>query len=1205
MPRHDADRNLLFGINALQNDFITRDALVEAMAAWAVAKHRPIGEILVERGALDPLDRAALEAMIARRLARHDDDPARSLAALGSASGLVAGLRRVLTDPDILASIALVPHDPHATRAPDPSDEPSASASGRYRKVRDHARGGLGIVYVALDGELKREVALKEIKPEYADNPVSQSRFLQEAEITGGLEHPGIVPVYGLGSYDDGRPFYAMRFIKGDSLKEAISSFHDPAAPLKEPGVRALELQKLLRRFLDVCNAIAYAHSKGVLHRDLKPDNVMVGRYGETLVVDWGLAKTFGRGVPDPERTLPSTKLLTSSISDLAETLPGSVVGTPAYMSPEQAGGRLDLLGPASDVYSLGATLYTLLTGRVPFAGKDAVEVLRQVERGEVVRPRGVSPRLDPALEAITLKAMAFLPSDRYDSPRALADDVERWLADEPASAYREPASVRLGRWARKHRTVVTATASTVLVAALLIGVFAWSAVERARRADLAGLATLARAEFLEAEANRGTDPAHWSEAIAEARRAEAQLDSGGGSTPARSRARLVLARLEAGLLVAERDRRMKDALDEARLQGANVREGKYDAAARVAATVAAFRDYGIDLLGWPPEKSAELVRSSRLAADLVAALDETGPRVDKALASRLAEVARLADADARGVDIRERITRRDFEGLRRLVADEGSRKALGARCRTIFGTLATLDPTASLATLEAIQGENRGDFWLTHDLATAYLICKPPRLEPAIRSYHAALSLRPTCAGAFVNLGNALDSNAEYDAAIAAYREAIRLRPGDATAFVNLGAAFHVKKDYEASIAASREAIRLQPNLLMAHLNLAAALTSQGLTQEAAAVYREASRLQDDDLDSRGRLGDEFLTLGDFAKAVDAYREAIRLGSQDAAMRTNLGIALAELGQLDGAISEYREVIRREPNHQAAHTNLGIALASKGDLGAAIGSFREAIRLQPDDPEVWSNLGTALRSRGTTDEAIAAYREAIRLRPDLAMAHCNLGLILADIGQFAEGLESLERGHAVGSKKEGWAYPSGDWVRLVQRLVLLDARLPAFLNGEALPLGAGEWVELASVCSKKGMHAASARCYEKAFAAEPGLLDDLEAGHRYNAACASALAGTRPGADNPPLDEPAKAAHRSVALARLRADLAARIKALDGDTLARAALGATLDHWKADGDLAGLRDSDGLAKLSEIEREAFRRLWGEVDAFRVQAGVP
>ena len=272
--------------------------------------------------------------------------------------------------------------------APPPIPSASATSDGlRFRVVRPHARGGLGAVFVALDSELHREVALKQILDHHADDPASRQRFLLEAEITGGLEHPGIVPVYGLGMYGDGRPYYAMRLIRGDTLKEAIERFHGDEALKNDEGLRSLELRKLLRRFLDVCNAIDYAHGRGVLHRDIKPANIVVGKYGETLVVHWGLAKATGRSDPEAgERTLTP-----SSASGSVETLPGSAMGTPAYMSPEQAAGELDRLGPASDVYSLGATLYCLLTGKAPFEGDDVGVLLRAVQRGRL--PAASPPR--------------------------------------------------------------------------------------------------------------------------------------------------------------------------------------------------------------------------------------------------------------------------------------------------------------------------------------------------------------------------------------------------------------------------------------------------------------------------------------------------------------------------------------------------------------------------------------------------------------------------------------------------------------------------------------------------------------------------------------------------------------------------------------------------------------------------------------------
>jgi WD40 repeat protein/serine/threonine protein kinase len=348
-------------------------------------------------------------------------------------------------------------------------DAPAREADGpgpRFRILRRHVRGGLGEVFVAFDEELHREVALKEIRPEHATQARSQARFLLEAEITGGLEHPGIVPVYGLGRHADGRPYYAMRFVQGHTLKEAIAGFHGAESPRRDPGERTLALRQLLRRFIDVCNALAYAHSRGVLHRDLKPANILLGPFGETLIVDWGLAKPMDR--PD-EAGSPSVSALRPSLAgDTTLTQTGSALGTPGFMSPEQAAGRVDRVGPPSDVYSLGATLYCVLTGRAPIDERDVDQALRKAREGEFPPPRQVHREVDPGLEAICLRAMAREPEERYPSPLSLAADLEHWLADEPISARREPLSRRARRWGRRHRTAVTG-AAVVLVAVVVI----------------------------------------------------------------------------------------------------------------------------------------------------------------------------------------------------------------------------------------------------------------------------------------------------------------------------------------------------------------------------------------------------------------------------------------------------------------------------------------------------------------------------------------------------------------------------------------------------------------------------------------------------------------------------------------------------------------------------------------------------------------
>jgi len=468
-PAAAADRNLLFGILAVQMNFISRDALVNAMNAWVLDKQKPLGQILLDQKTLAADTHQLLNALVQKHLEMHGGDPEKSLAAVSSLGSIHDDLRQI-ADPAVQASLACVTRT--FSGAPDPFATCGASLAGpgmRFRVLRPHARGGLGEVFVARDEEVHREVALKEIQARHADNAESRARFLQEAELTGGLEHPGIVPVYGLGQYADGRPYYAMRFIKGDSLKDAIERFHRDDGPARTAAAKGLELRELLGRFVDVCNAIAYAHSRGILHRDLKPGNIMLGKYGETLVVDWGLAKPLGQ--KEVSQEADEQPILLSKTSGSVETMAGSAIGTPQFMSPEQAAGRLDQLGPASDVYSLGATLYCLLTGQPPFGKTDIGVVLQKVKIGEFPTPRQIKRTVPAPLEAICLKAMALKPQDRYSSPQALADDIEHWLADEAVAAYREPLRQRLARWARRHQTIMTAGSALLLAGLVAVSV--------------------------------------------------------------------------------------------------------------------------------------------------------------------------------------------------------------------------------------------------------------------------------------------------------------------------------------------------------------------------------------------------------------------------------------------------------------------------------------------------------------------------------------------------------------------------------------------------------------------------------------------------------------------------------------------------------------------------------------------------------------
>lgn len=342
-----------------------------------------------------------------------------------------------------------------------------AHSRGCYRPIRLHARGGLGEVFEVRDEQFQRPVALKVLHERDGADPDRRRRFLEEARITAQLEHPGIPPVHALAQTDDGRPGYTMRFLQGETLHEAVQRFHEADQLGRDPRAHRLALRQLLGRFLAVCNTVAYAHSRGLMHGDLKPANVMLAPFGETLVLDWGLARRFD-GAPEPPAGDPEMAPYEPSPS-----CPGVVVsqvsGTPGFMSPEQATGRGARVGPASDVYSLGASLYFLLTGRPPFPAprdrREWEETAARIRRGDFPRPRAVKPHVPAALEAVCLKAMAPRPQDRYADVLALAGDLEHWLAGEPVSARRESWWERGARWVRKHQVVTAAAGAGVLIA--------------------------------------------------------------------------------------------------------------------------------------------------------------------------------------------------------------------------------------------------------------------------------------------------------------------------------------------------------------------------------------------------------------------------------------------------------------------------------------------------------------------------------------------------------------------------------------------------------------------------------------------------------------------------------------------------------------------------------------------------------------------
>jgi tetratricopeptide (TPR) repeat protein/tRNA A-37 threonylcarbamoyl transferase component Bud32 len=841
-------------------------------------------------------------------------------------------------------------------------------------------------VSVAQDEELRREVALKEIQPQYADHTLSRSRFVLEAEVTGGLEHPGIVPVYGLGCYPDGRPFYAMRFIRGVSLREAIQQFHAADVPGRDPGERELTLRGLLRRFVDVCNAIAYAHSRGVLHRDIKPDNVMLGAFGETLVVDWGLAKATGEVA---EGAVSEQAPLRPAAADgSAPTRVGSAIGTPAYMSPEQAEGRVDQLGPASDIYSLGATLYSLLTGRAPFTGAELGPVLGAVRRGDFTPPRKVKPAVPAALEAVCLKAMALRPANRYPTPIDLKSDIEHWLADEPVSAWREPFRVRAGRWARRHQALVAATAASLLVAILAGGAGAWW-LERQwaeRRHDVE--TALGKVAELQGQAR-------WAEARAVLEEAELRLGEGGPRD------------LKAGLDRARSDLDLVARLDAIRLKRATLVDGRFQNAAANRECEEVFRNAGLGEVGSDAAAAAAWVSRAGARGALVAALDDWAAYTeDRGQRAWLLEVARRADPGPWRDAVRDPAVWDDRAALARLARDEQVAEQSLVLLTVLGSRLMHLGGDAERP-LRAGQGRRPDDFWVNFYLGNALARRAP---EEAVSYFRAALALRPGTAAVHCNLGAALSRKGLVDEAVLELRRAVELDPGDAVAHTNLGVVLKTAGKPEEAIAEFHRALELDPDYAYAHANLGAALGEKGQLDEAVAACRRAVAISPKFPLAYSNLGSALYDQRRLNEALVELHRAIALDPEYAPAHTCLGHVLRAQGRPDEALAAYRRALASDPRYAPAYHGLGNALGDKGRLDEAIVVYRRAAELDPKNATIYYNLGNTLRGRGRLDEAVAVYQRAVKINPNFGAAHNNLGVALLDLHRLDEAIATFHR---------------------------------------------------------------------------------------------------------------------------------------------------------------------------------------------------
>ena len=1009
-------------------------------------------------------------------------------------------------------STVLASARPAAADSHEPTDDLPTWSSERFRVLRAHARGGLGEVYLAHDRELNREVALKEIQDRYVNHVTARRRFAAEAEITGNLEHPGIVPVYSLGRYPNSRPFYVMRFIRGESLRAAIDAFHcrargprarQPAIPAAVPTVStrtesetetqfgdemcdataswhegqtaarlpapkleereapagdlgSLAFRQLMQRFIDVCQGVAYAHSRGVIHRDIKPANVMLGEFGETLVVDWGLARRIRQPADAPGAAHKS------SLPGDDDTHEGEVVGTPAYMSPEQASGQVGILGPASDVYSLGATLYHILTGFPPAHGaRDGEEMLDRTRRGEIPPARSVNSKTPKSLSAICAKAMALEPSSRYASAEALAADLEHWLADEPTCARREGPLARLARFGRKHRGVVGAMIVGLALVAGLSGVAAW----REKGLRLAESAARSEAEANYASAKQAVD-------------------------------KYVETVTQADLLKEDRFKPLlKELLKDA----------------------AAFYERLMKESEGRPERLPDLASASFQVAYLGAlrgSVDEA-----KRTYARTIEVFReLANTSPTATD-NQRGLAKSHNNLALLQRDTGESQAALVNFQaalTILKKLAGANPTVNeyrrdVATNHLNQGLLQRDIGDSQAAMVSFREALAIRVE--LHAEHPTVTQNQSdLAESHAKLGLLQSETGDFSAAIFSYRTAMTIQTqlvaenptvtvfqGDlARSHINLGNLQSLTADLPGALRSYEAALAIQTKLVVdnptvteyqfdkskSHGSLGNVQSQMADVQGALRNYQAAIAIQtrlvaenpsvtgyqDGLAKGHYNLGNLQSDTGDFPAALGNYKAALAILSKHAAIaptfteyqidlarsHANLGNLQLRTGDVQGANESYRTALAIQTKLAAenptvtefqselarSHNNLAVLQDETGDSQAALVSYQTALaireRLATEHPTITeyqtslvesrSNLGNLQKHLGDVQGARQNYQAAlacqtkiasdhptvIAYQSHLATCHSNLGLFQSETGDSQAALASYQAALAI-----------------------------------------------------------------------------------------------------------------------------------------------------------------------------------------------
>jgi len=1240
----------------------------------AESRCRGCGNLLPD-GALNGLCPVCL---LREGLAGDRDNPARSdtgpfMSGTNAAAGALASLDRTLGGlPHVLLRDSELSEGPGPLVQPGSPEMPAiGDRPGRLQLLGEIARGGMGAVLKGRDPDLGRDVAVKVLLESHHDKPDLIRRFIEEAQIGGQLQHPGIVPIYELGAFADRRPFFAMKLVKGRTLSSLLDERSD----------RVHVLPRFLSIFEAVCQTIAYAHARGVIHRDLKPSNIMVGSFGEVQVMDWGLAKVLPQGgaaddvsagkTRERETVIATARSAGENDSDLSKA--GSVMGTPCYMAPEQARGEVDRLDERCDVFALGSILCELLTDEPAFTGRSSGEIQRKASRGEL---NEALDRLDGTGSDAELTALAkdCLASELEDRPRHAGEVAARInayqtgvqerlrqaeIARAEEKARAEEATKRAHVERDRLRLSVALAASVLGLVVLGAAAGVWAFQQRQLRASRLNLA-LHEAEILKSQAEKtGVDLSRWASAREAAKRAESLL-SDAPDQPTQRRVAALVQVVNRAARAAEADMDLIDRLVEIR---SGIKDGLEHADPDVEYP-RVFQAAGLELDKLSPAQAGAMIkaRPPSVAIAIAAALDHWASarrskdekHRDLVGSERLTAIAAVADPDPWRNRLRRALSQSNPRArLAELL--ELSRTAkiddLPAVSLDLLGEALAEDkpPEAAVELLRKAQVRHPGDFWVNLHLANA--LQGLGLVDEAIRFFTVSRALRPGMVS--IEFSHTLAGQGKIDEAIAVSRDYLRMqvqenKPIDfhilclhdfLTQSGRSGEAEELRQSPAYQQGSARltgdgaqpendappenlreerikvgneiddpkenvpvgvgESIILGPKTADAHTRLGNALRSSGWIEESIVAYRTALHLEPRNAEAHFRLGRALIAQsrldmsnGDRRdaltdEAIAAYRSAVRHKPDFVQAQWTLGNLCYDQRDDEAAITAYRAALRQNPKFVEAHFNLGNTLARAQKLVEAIAAYNEAIKHKSNYAKAYNNLGTVLDDQREREKAIAAYREAIRLDPKLAESHYNLGLILRERGD-PHAIDELRKADELGSNLPFL-------IPLVREIMLAD-RLPAILKGDDHPRDNAERLQIAALCYRKALNFASARLYAEALSIEPKLADDLAGSHRYNAACAAALAGCGRGKDEPSPDEAAKAKMRKQAIEWLKADLDARSKPLkDGKPADRAALARTLRHWKVDRDLAGIRDEDSLKKLPEDEHKAWQAFWSEV----------